>query len=94
MYMWIKIHYKNIHHTLFLLLYMDMQNLSAMMTDVTLESLPKIPAEKMLLLQQQLFQGYIVVDKLHMKGHIDPWCKANCDAKSFTDLDNVRWRVN
>ena len=35
-----------------------------------------------------------VVDKLHMKGHVDPWCKANCDAKSFTDLDNVRWRVH
>ncbi len=36
----------------------------------------------------------IVVDKLHMKGHVDPWCKANSDAKSFTDLDNVRWKVN
>ena len=31
----------------------------------------------------------IVVDKLHMKGHTDPWCKANCDAKSFKELDKV-----
>ena len=32
----------------------------------------------------------IVVDKLHMKGHTDSWCKKNCDAKSYRELDNVR----
>ena len=28
---------------------------------------------------------------LHMKGHIDHWCKENCDAKKFKELDNVRF---
>ena len=31
----------------------------------------------------------MVVDKMHMKGHIDKWCKKNCDAISFADLDKV-----
>ena len=31
----------------------------------------------------------MVVDKMHMKGHVDNWCKKNCDAKSFADLDKV-----
>ena len=28
----------------------------------------------------------IVVDKIHMRGHIDPWCKEFCDPKSFLTL--------
>ncbi len=31
----------------------------------------------------------IVVDKLHMAGHVDKWCIANCDPHLFHDLDNV-----
>ena len=32
----------------------------------------------------------MVVDRLHMKGHIDQWCKQNCDAKKFEALKKVR----
>ena len=31
----------------------------------------------------------MVVDKMHMKGHVDKWCKQNCDAKTFPELDKV-----
>ncbi len=31
----------------------------------------------------------IVVDKMHMAGHVDTWCKENCDARRFADLDDV-----
>ena len=31
----------------------------------------------------------IVVDKMHMSGHVDQWCKSNCDPKLFDDLHNV-----
>ncbi len=31
----------------------------------------------------------IVVDKMHMAGHVDKWCKDNCDARTFPELDNV-----
>ena len=24
-----------------------------------------------------------------MAGHVDKWCKENCNAKKFTELDNV-----
>ena len=37
----------------------------------------------------QLAQVEIVIDKMHMAGHIDKWCHDNCDPKLFTDLDNV-----
>jgi hypothetical protein len=30
-----------------------------------------------------------VVDKFHMKGHIDQWCKLNCDPAKFEELANV-----
>ena len=26
------------------------------------------------------------VDKMHMKDHMDPWCKASCDPVNFTKL--------
>ena len=38
---------------------------------------------------KQLASVQMVVDKMHMKGHVDKWCKKNCDAKSFADLDKV-----
>ena len=28
----------------------------------------------------------MVVDKMHMKGHSDPWCKENCNANGFKEL--------
>jgi len=31
----------------------------------------------------------VVVDKLHMRGHTDPWCKENCDPHSHGDFDEV-----
>ena len=31
----------------------------------------------------------IVVDKMHMKGHKDRWCKENCDARNIEDLKEV-----
>ena len=31
----------------------------------------------------------MVIDKMHMAGRVDKWCKENCDAKSFQELDKV-----
>ena len=31
----------------------------------------------------------MVVDKMHMKGHTDPWCKEHCDPSKFQALDKV-----
>ena len=31
----------------------------------------------------------IVVDKLHFKGHVDPWCKEHCNPYGCSDLDEV-----
>ena len=31
----------------------------------------------------------IVVDKMHMVGHVDPWCKEQCDPRKFKELDNM-----
>ena len=38
---------------------------------------------------QKLSDIEIVVDKLHMEGHIDKWCKDNCDPHNFEALNNV-----
>ena len=40
---------------------------------------------------KQLASVQMVVDKMHMKGHVDKWCKQNCDAKTFSDLDKVHY---
>ena len=37
----------------------------------------------------KLAQLNIVVDRLHMKDHVDTWCKQNCDASCFRELDNI-----
>ena len=37
----------------------------------------------------KLSQIEIVIDKMHMAGHVDKWCLDNCDPKLFTDLVNV-----
>ena len=31
----------------------------------------------------------IVIDKMHMAGHVDTWCKKTCDPHLFSDLDKV-----
>lgn len=31
----------------------------------------------------------IVIDKMHMAGHIDKWCLQNCNPRSFADLNVV-----
>lgn len=33
---------------------------------------------------------HIVIDKMHMAGHVDKWCKANCDPQLYDDLKEVR----
>lgn len=38
---------------------------------------------------QRLSNIEIVIDKLHMEGHTDKWCKDNCDPHFFRALDNV-----
>lgn len=37
----------------------------------------------------QLASVEMAVDKMHAKGHTDPWCKANCDPSNFTALMKV-----
>ena len=31
----------------------------------------------------------IVVDKMHFKGHTDPWCIRNCNPNDFLQLEEV-----
>jgi hypothetical protein len=38
---------------------------------------------------QKLSETEIVIDKLHMAGHTDKWCKENCDPHHFQALDKV-----
>ena len=38
---------------------------------------------------QAISQMSIVIDKMHMAGHVDAWCKENCDPHKFRDLDKV-----
>jgi len=38
----------------------------------------------------KLAQVEIVIDKMHLTGHTDDWCLANCDPKQFKELDHVR----
>ena len=38
----------------------------------------------------KLAQVEIVIDKMHLTGHTDDWCLANCDPKYFKGLDHVR----
>ena len=38
---------------------------------------------------QRLANMRIAVDKMHIKGHIDPWCLANCDPRKIKELDEV-----
>ena len=31
----------------------------------------------------------IVIDKMHFKGHIAPWCRSNCNPNDFDELKKV-----
>lgn len=42
----------------------------------------------------QLASVEMAVDKMHMKGHTDPWCKDNCDPAKFQALAKVYTRMN
>ena len=39
---------------------------------------------------KQLAALNIVVDKMHMRGHTDKWCKHNCDPNNFPQLEKVK----
>ena len=41
------------------------------------------------IIAQKLSETEIVIDKLHMAGHMDKWCKENCDPHHFQALDKV-----
>ena len=36
----------------------------------------------------------IVIDKMHMAGHVDKWCLTNCDPHLFSALDKVSWPLD
>ena len=38
---------------------------------------------------EKLATTHMVVDKMHMKGHTDVWCKENCNADKFEALNKV-----
>ena len=38
---------------------------------------------------KQLASVEMVVDRMHMKGHVDPWCKEHCDAAKIPELSKV-----
>ena len=40
---------------------------------------------------QKIAELSIVVDKMHMAGHMDAWCKKPCDSWKVKDLDNVSY---
>ena len=33
----------------------------------------------------------IIVDKMHFKGHTDPWCAENCNPYSYKELEGVSY---
>ena len=42
---------------------------------------------------QQLACLEIVVDKMHIAGHKDPWCLQNCDSRKIPELQKVNYWV-
>ena len=38
---------------------------------------------------RKIAQLKIVIDKMHMAGHIDSWYKEHCDPRKFKELENV-----
>ena len=70
------------------------QSLLAMMMDVIYGDNATNPCRQNLTPQSiQLANTEIVIDKLHMAGHTDTWCRQHFDPKSFKELDNVSYIV-
>ena len=42
---------------------------------------------------EKISQMNIVVDKMHMAGHVDSWCKEHCDPRKFEELNEVHVRT-
>jgi len=42
---------------------------------------------------EQLACLEIVVDKMHIAGHKDPWCLQNCDSRKIPELQKVNYGV-
>ena len=38
---------------------------------------------------QRIVDMAIIIDKMHFKGHIDPWCKEHCNPYNFKELEGV-----
>ena len=38
---------------------------------------------------QKIAEMCILVDKMHVRGHVDKWCLENCDARKISELDDV-----
>ena len=38
---------------------------------------------------KQIAEKDIIIDKMHMKNHVDQWCKEHCDPRKKPDLDKV-----
>lgn len=38
---------------------------------------------------ERIAQMHIVIDRMHFKGHIDPWCKAHCNPNDLSELEKV-----
>ena len=43
---------------------------------------------------KQLASVEMVVDRMHMIGHVDPWCKEHCDADKIPELAKVRCKYS
>ena len=39
--------------------------------------------------KERLSELSILVDKMHMKGDVDKWCKENCDASNIEELKGL-----
>lgn len=64
-----------------------------MMMAATFENIALMRIEKQLQMAQKL-SAVEIVDKLHMTGHIDRWCKENYDPYKFKDLEKVMNSIN
>ena len=77
-------------HNLLTTLCIFYQDTSVTMTVATSGNLLGIQVGWISHLQQKELPLEIIVDKMHMAGHVDKWCRENCDARKLKELDNVR----
>ena len=43
---------------------------------------------------KQIATMNFVVDRMHFKGHIDPWCQENCDPDKFEAMKMVCMHIS